>query len=781
VDGNSILSSLYDRLGPRAVLIPIPRASKAPAQAEWQKRTFDETQRFFRQNELKDAVQRGGNIGVRLCDGLAAADFDAEEWAQGFLDLNEIIRGSFRSRGARGWQVFLRMIGPYPAAIHPLKTQDGKQVGEWRGAGQSVVFGKHPSGADYQRLVDAAAAEIAFDNIQWPDGLILPWKQPKPAPSVQAPNRVSTEIDAFLDRRIRNYMQNVDPSVAGNRGDDQLFHAACILVIGWDLTQDQALPYLRDFNHRCDPPWPESRLLYKLSQANKQSDLRGGLRNQAPPWNAAPSGEKNRATKPTPEALPYEPGCEEDPPPFAAKLAEDFSEPIGAPASQRPPLNGNCPYPPVNWSEIALQNTDAALRFHHSAIFPEDSILSLYMDTGRKICEGADCYILGSILPVVAALLGRRVYMHWGAGRIYPNLFNLLVGKAGDRKSSTIQLASRVALECLPQNAFLPDLFSPESMFDEFCEDAGGRPDKLWIVDDANPILSDWKLSSNGERVGARFLTLYDCCRLTESFRRNKSETTGSRREVPETSTSILLGATFNVAAFQGQQIRAGIARRFLYYIADQHGRLIVRPEKRDLRPLIDSFKPLLFLKREVDFDAQAFEIWEQYQRQNRDQLNATGHCQDALASRLSSAPSHVQKIAILFEACRCIDHGTDLTKISDRSLELAIKHVEENLRAAAFLESIAIRAAIAQRAEVVLATVRRKFRVARPLTIYATRSELTYELCKHGGRQGSLKTEELYDQILPALDAEGLARRVLKQGKLEVFAFKTEEATRSA
>jgi hypothetical protein len=131
----------------------------------------------------------------------------------------------------------------------------------------------------------------------------------------------------------------------------------------------------------------------------------------------------------------------------------------------------------------------------------------------------------------------------------------------------------------------------------------------------------------------------------------------------------------------------------------------------------------------------------------------------------------------MLFEACRCVHYGVGIREISHRSLELAIRRVDENLTSAAFLESIADRAVIAQRAELVLATVRRKFHVARPATIYATRSELTYEICRNPSRPGGLTTEELYDRIIPFLSAQALAQMVVKKGKLEVFAFQTEEA----
>lgn len=81
-----------------------------------------------------------------------------------------------------------------------------------------------------------------------------------------------------------------------------------------------------------------------------------------------------------------------------------------------------------------------------------------------------------------------------------------------------------MARECLPIEAFLPLGFSPESLFDEYDTGCGGRPDKILIADDANVILTDWHRSGNGERNATRFLSLYDCKALSESYRLNRRE-----------------------------------------------------------------------------------------------------------------------------------------------------------------------------------------------------------------------------------------------------------------
>lgn len=107
--------------------------------------------------------------------------------------------------------------------------------------------------------------------------------------------------------------------------------------------------------------------------------------------------------------------------------------------------------------------------------------------------------------------------------------------------------------------------------------------------------------------------------------------------------------------------------------------------------------------------------------------------------------------------------------------LELAIGFVDEHLRAAEFLDRYAERKATHERAEVVLATVRKEFRAQRPGTIYVTRTDLTRKFCPNTGRHGAMTTNDLYLQVLPELERQGELLRVLKRNKFEVYGFRTE------
>ena len=101
-----------------------------------------------------------------------------------FLTNTPGLRDTLITRGARGVQIIFRPSGDYPRTIHKLLFRDGRQFGEWRAdGGQSVIYGKHPSGCRYSIEHDSPAAAFPFADIVWPNGLTLPWLGPKPFPT----------------------------------------------------------------------------------------------------------------------------------------------------------------------------------------------------------------------------------------------------------------------------------------------------------------------------------------------------------------------------------------------------------------------------------------------------------------------------------------------------------------------------------------------------------------------------------------------------------------------
>jgi bifunctional DNA primase/polymerase-like protein len=155
-----VLQSLYAPFD-RPVLIPIPRGKKRPTFTHWQHTTYEDTQRPEYQRRLLDAIKRGGNIGIRLgpkSGRLFALDIDDDHMVEGFLQRHPWLANTLRSRGKPGCQFWFRLGQeceyPNDKAAVTLK-RDGKPYGELRLGGgrkgaQSIIFGIHPDGFNYE-------------------------------------------------------------------------------------------------------------------------------------------------------------------------------------------------------------------------------------------------------------------------------------------------------------------------------------------------------------------------------------------------------------------------------------------------------------------------------------------------------------------------------------------------------------------------------------------------------------------------------------------------------
>jgi len=79
-------------------------------------------------------------------------------------------------------------------------------------------------------------------------------------------------------RRASAYLREIDGAVSGQGGHDTTYRAACSLVIGFDLSPDDAFGLLwNEYNPRCQPPWSEKEIWHKINSANKDTGERGRL------------------------------------------------------------------------------------------------------------------------------------------------------------------------------------------------------------------------------------------------------------------------------------------------------------------------------------------------------------------------------------------------------------------------------------------------------------------------------------------------------------------------
>jgi Protein of unknown function (DUF3987) len=729
-DGRMPLGVYYERFGKQTILLPVILGTKKPKHAGWQRTTFVDTQTPKYQAELLE-----GNIGVLL--GPASADLvgidcDTDEAADQLARVCPEAETTLQTHGARGRTFFFRMIGPYPAKIIKIKDAKGQPAGEWRGGGgQTVIAGLHPSGCNYQIMGGAPVQEIEIAKLLWPPSWSRPWDN-EPRPRDMGDDWQATE----LEKRISAYMAKVPVSAAGEHGDDQLFRAALLLVCGWGLSQGEALPYLQSFNARCIPPWREDRLLYKLKEADEKGHgIRGHLRE--------------------------------------TKCVENVE---------------NAELPVIEWPDNSTNSINSTNPLSQEAPFPSDSIIDDYYAYAVTQSEGADAYIIGSILPVIAARLARNVWVPWANGRLYPNLYTILVGPPGNMKSTTIDLPHDIAKAILEPNWLLPHNYSPESLFDAYFK----QPYRLLICDDANGTIIKWQNPHEGERLSSNFLTLHDGKPLSEGFRRNRKEgqLESQERWTKPTSTNIIFGTTFLGCQFRENAARIGLQRRFSYYLAEDKVRNLPRPQPdlERFNGLVKQFALLEHLRGEFIWTQEAAKLFDDYKKQIDRRIKACDLLDEAIRSRLNTACTHVAKITMIFEAARlCYDASwmpkdpeiipdSPALKFRADTVQLAIDHVKACLKAADSLDAIANRGRIAEEAQILLAHIRRDFRLqANSGSIILTRSTITQTFAHHANRKGCSRVDDIYNHQIPYLISIGEAKLLAKEGKKETYAFRVE------
>jgi hypothetical protein len=77
-----------------------------------------------------------------------------------------------------------------------------------------------------------------------------------------------------IDERARRWIAKMPTAISGQGGHAATFHVACVLVQGFAMTVDEALPLMCEYNKRCLPPWSERELRHKLEGAATKSGLR---------------------------------------------------------------------------------------------------------------------------------------------------------------------------------------------------------------------------------------------------------------------------------------------------------------------------------------------------------------------------------------------------------------------------------------------------------------------------------------------------------------------------
>jgi hypothetical protein len=67
--------------------------------------------------------------------------------------------------------------------------------------------------------------------------------------------------------RARRCVATRPPAIENQGGHSTTFGVACVLVWGFGLSPEEAMPLMMEYNQRCEPPWNERDLWHKLRSA----------------------------------------------------------------------------------------------------------------------------------------------------------------------------------------------------------------------------------------------------------------------------------------------------------------------------------------------------------------------------------------------------------------------------------------------------------------------------------------------------------------------------------
>lgn len=417
--------------------------------------------------------------------------------------------------------------------------------------------------------------------------------------------------------------------------------------------------------------------------------------------------------------------------------------------------------------------------------YPRDSIIEDWYLYANQRCEVSDNQIIGAILPVISAIVGKTIYMDWYTGPLYSNLFTVLLAKPGRRKSTLVGPVTKLARKCLPRNAKMPGTTSVEKLFELF----QSNDSRILIESEGQDILNFWNNNTNGVAVQQKILKLWDCEEFDLAYKNNSEE--GEISYVEEPFSNILIATTYESLAHNHLSSANGLWRRFLKYDSLDHSKFINKrsPEgHQEIADLALKFEPLITLKS-LPFDGPmklsndaAFLLDDTIKRYaERYKMGTVPNDFSERANRMSQVyltqVTQSAKVAMIFQLSKYAKYNDpSLLEISYETMMTAFHHVEQCISLETDLIGVSALRNNQNFAHKIIADIRTEFSVSDSEWIELNKTHLTRAFAKNPGRNNeNLTVDKLYGEVLPLLIRQGLCRIKSKtgRGKPKTYEFK--------
>jgi len=165
--------------------------------------------------------------------------------------------------------VFWRARGFTASIVERTQKRLAKELGTDSAATSCAQTTRLPGFANHKRNTPCA---VSIEYLR-PRTVLTPNDFPHVNSPPAAARRHWIGVErSTTDRRIaraHGFLRSVEPAVAGSHGDLHTFRICCRLVRGFDLSDEEALAVLSNWNARCQPPWSERELMNKVHNARR--------------------------------------------------------------------------------------------------------------------------------------------------------------------------------------------------------------------------------------------------------------------------------------------------------------------------------------------------------------------------------------------------------------------------------------------------------------------------------------------------------------------------------
>jgi hypothetical protein len=171
------------------------------------------------------------------------------------------------------WRVIFELEGTASAAEHETLWRWGAESLGLEGIDRAP---KHAASLFYVPVQRPGGLYVwrSFPGFRLPVDEVLKLMTPAPV----APMRLAKSGGgASALERARRYLRGVPGAIAGQRGHDATFYAALCAVLGFCLSDEEALAVMDEWNARCTPPWSKRELARKIREAREKGQLPNGF------------------------------------------------------------------------------------------------------------------------------------------------------------------------------------------------------------------------------------------------------------------------------------------------------------------------------------------------------------------------------------------------------------------------------------------------------------------------------------------------------------------------